>query len=67
MSAAANLRLLADLVDQGHPCESVTVHDGGASILVANFITAARWRETLDKHPELVADVLVWQPTAVPA
>lgn len=67
MSAAANLRLLADLIDQGHPADMVSVHDGGVTIVVANFLTAARWRETLDRHPELVADVRLWQPIAVPA
>lgn len=67
MSAAATLRLLADLIDQGHPADMVSVHDAGVTILVTNFITAARWRESLDKHPGVDADVRLLQPIAVPA
>jgi hypothetical protein len=63
MSAAATLRLLADLIDQGHPADVVSVHDGGVTVIVTNPISAARWRESLDAHPEIHdADVRLLQP-----
>lgn len=53
MSAAATLRLLADLIDQGHPADVVSVHSAG----VTNPISAARWREAFDARPEIDGDV----------
>jgi hypothetical protein len=63
MSAAATLRTLADLIDQGHPADVVSVHDRGVTIIVTNPISAARWRASLDADPEIQgADVRLLQP-----
>ncbi len=49
---AATLRVLADLIDQGHPADYIGVGDS-VTIIVTNEISAARWRATLDAHPEI--------------
>lgn len=66
MTIPEQLRLMADLAEH-NPADMVSVHDRGVTIVVTNFITAARWRESLDKHPGVDADVRLLQPIAVPA
>lgn len=58
------LRLIANMIEQGNPCDVVHVHDTGFVLIICtNEISAARWRETLDAHPTLHdADVRLLQP-----
>lgn len=59
MSISEQLRLMADLIDQGHPADMASAHAKGSTIATGNPITAARWREAIDRRPEWDASVVV--------
>lgn len=62
MTTSATLRTLADLIDQGHPADVVSVHAAGVTVIVTNQISAARWREAFDARPEIDGDVRLLEP-----
>jgi len=65
MTLSEKLELLATLAHQ-LPADMISAHEAGVTVVVSNFVTAARWREAFDAHPELDdADVRLLQMAAI--